>query len=330
VISLGDDRTFDFDASWEQLPAGMRHLDVAGVAIGASDTVFVSCRHDPRIIVYDRDGRFLRSFGEGILSDKPHGIAVANDGLVYCADTPANVIRVFDASGRYIRDIGDGVASDSGIDMDVADPFEKLATIRRAAPPFNGPAGVAIGLHGDLYVADGYGNAAIHHFDSDGTLIRTWGQPGSGPGQFHLPHGLCVLTDGTVIVADRENDRLQLFTGDGEFLAQWTDVVRPAGVAQGADGLVYVAELPWTIEERSFAHGVPQAQVPGGVSVFTSKGELVGRFRSEGDPCAPDRLAEPHGIAVDSEGNIFVGGVTFTGLGRRECHTLQRLARRST
>jgi sugar lactone lactonase YvrE len=329
-MQLGPGLEFDMDPAWEHLPADFKHLDVPDADVASDDTLYITTRKDARVIVYNADGEFVRSMGEGLLSERPHGIAVAPDGTVYCVDNPAHVVRVFDRDGNHVRDLGnEGVPSDSGVDWSLAEAYDRYDSIKRGAPPFNRPAGVAVGLDGDVYVSDGYGNASIHHFNSDGELLHSWGEPGIGPGQFHLPHDLCVLADGRVIVADRENDRLQVFTGQGEFLAEWTDVIHPAGVTQGRDGLIYVAELPRKTDEQSFVHGLPTEHLPGGVSIFTDSGVLVGRFRSDGDVCAEDRLAEPHGIAVDSRGNIYVAGVSHTGLGREDCHTLQRLARRT-
>jgi hypothetical protein len=329
-MQLAPGLEYVMDATWEQLPAGWKHLDVPDAAVGPDDNVYITTRKDPRVIVYTARGEFVRSFGEGILSERPHGIAVAPDGTVYCVDNPAHVVRVFDREGNHVRDLGnEGVGSDSGVDWSLTDAYDRYDSIKQRAAPFNRPAGVAVGLHGDIYVSDGYGNAAIHHFNAEGDLLHSWGGPGTGPGEFHLPHDLCVLDDGRIIVADRENDRLQLFTADGEFVDSWTDVVHPAGVTQGHDGLIYVAELPRKTDERSFTHGLPAEHLPGGLSIFTPEGALVGRFRSDGDVCDEDRLAEPHGIAVDSRGNVYVAGVSHTGLGREDCHTLQRLVRRT-
>lgn len=318
-----------FDPGWEQLPAGWRHLDVPDVAVDAKDFVFVLGRRDPRILVYDPAGTFVRSFGEGILSEKPHGIAVARSGLVYCADTPFDVVHVFDGSGDLIRTLGTkGAPSDSGFDPTISDPYLATESVRRPGGPFNQPAGVAIGLDDDVYVADGYGNACVHHFDAEGRLLGSWGAPGGGAGEFHLPHAVAVAPDGRVVVADRENDRLQVFTANGQWLATWPDLQRPAGVAVDQAGIVYVAELTRGATERSFVHGYPERPLTGCVAVLDAAGRLLGRYEGSGDPCAPDELADPHGIAVDSEGNIYVAEVSFTGLGRADCHTLQRLGRR--
>lgn len=326
-MQLSPNLILEPDPTWERLPAGWKHLDVPDVAIGPDDTVYIDTRMDPRIIVYSAEGEFIRSFGDDLLSARPHGIAVAPDGKVYCVDNPMHVVRVFDAAGNHVRDLGTGEPSDTGVDMSKPVGFARYESVQRRAGPFNMPAGVAVAANGDVFVSDGYGNAAIHHFDAVGNLLHSWGEPGIGPGQFHLPHDLCVLTDGRVVVADRENDRVQVFTADGEFVAVWTDVIHPAGVTQGPDGLVYVAELPRKADEESFTNGMPTEHLVGGISVFETDGSLVGRFRTTGDVCDEDQLAEPHGIAVDSQGNVYVAGVSFTGLGREECHTLQRLKR---
>ena len=323
-------RRYAFDHAWEQLPAGSTHLDVPDVAVDANDWVYVLGRRSPQIWVYDETGRFVRSFGDGILSDRPHGIAVAKSGLVYCADTPLHVVHVFDSTGDLVRTLGTkGTPSDTGFDPSISDPHLAYESVRRPGGPFNQPAGVAIGLDDDVYVADGYGNARIHHFDADGRLLGSWGSPGFGDGEFHLPHALAVTSDGRVVVADRENDRLQLFASDGQWLASWSNVQRPAGVAIDQSGIVYVAELTRGKTERSFAHGYPERALTGCVALLDLSGALLGRYVATGDPCGPDELADPHGIAVDSKGNIYVAEVSFTGLGRQDCHTLQRLARRA-
>jgi hypothetical protein len=179
-----------------------------------------------------------------------------------------------------------------------------------------------------LYVTDGYGNCKVHHFAPSGELIESWGEPGTGPGQFHLPHGLCVATDGRVFVADRENDRLQVFTPAGRFLEQWTDVQRPTNLTMDGEGNLYVAELWWRVGDRSLVHGETVADRPGRVSVFDATGRLVARWGGA-DRCAPGNFVAPHDLCVDSLGDLYVAEVTHshggpTGLVTSECHTLQK------
>ena len=122
-------------------------------------------------------------------------------------------------------------------------PARISAVFAGQVPPFHYPTNVALAADGSLYISDGYGNARVHKFSSDGRLLLSWGEPGTGPGQFHLPHGIAVGPDGTVAVADRENSRLQFFSPDGAFLREWTQIARPCQVAIDAEGVVYVAEL---------------------------------------------------------------------------------------
>jgi sugar lactone lactonase YvrE len=221
-----------------------------------------------------------------------------------------------------------GAASDTGYV-----PGKWIDTIVRGGPPFNRPTDVAIAPNGELYVSDGYGNARVHRFTADGKLIQSWGEPGSGPGQFMLPHGIWVAADGRVFVADRENDRIQIFSPSGEFLAQWTHVQRPTDICIGRDRLVYVSELTWLPGQRSYTKGVYDKKMPGRVSVLDLQGNVLARWGGE-DGAAPGNFWAPHTICVDSRGDIYVGEVTYTfsGLGKagqvpEGCHTFQKFAR---
>jgi len=204
--------------------------------------------------------------------------------------------------------------------------------IPRAAGPFNRPTNLAIGRNGDLYVSDGYGNCRVHQFSPTGALKRSWGVVGKGPGQFHLPHGIAVAADGRVFVCDRENDRIQIFSPDGEYLAEWTDTQRPTHLVFDAEGRAYVSELWWHRGQTSQRHGPIQDARPGRVSVFDRDGKLLTRWGGP-EATAPGSFAAPHGIAVDSRGDVYVAEVTWTfavsrGHAPADCHTFQKFAAR--
>ena len=170
-------------------------------------------------------------------------------------------------------------------------------------------------------------------YDRDGAFVASWGEPGTGPGQFHLPHGIWVAPDGRVLVADRENDRIQVFNPEGAYLDQWTDVQRPTALFIDSEGLVYVSELAWKSGDRSFVHGAIATRQPGRVSVFDRDGTVLARWGGD-DPCAAGNFAAPHDICADSQGTIYVGEVTHAFTGQfgevpDDCHTLQAFARRS-
>ncbi|MHB8992836.1 MAG: peptidyl-alpha-hydroxyglycine alpha-amidating lyase family protein, partial [Chloroflexota bacterium] len=239
--------------SWERLPAGFKHLDCVGAGIDADDRVYVITRMDARVIVYEPDGTFVTAWGEGIFTPRTHCIKFGPDGAVYAADDGNHTIRKFSPDGKLLMTLGTpGVASDTGYNPKAGSSYDKLASITHGGPPFNRPTGVAIASNGDIYVCDGYGNARVHRFSADGTLIQSWGGPGTGPGQFNLPHDIWVMPDGRVMVADRENDRIQFFSPTGEFLDQWTHVQRPTGLAMDREGLIYVSELWWRVGQKSF------------------------------------------------------------------------------
>ncbi len=178
----------------------------------------------------------------------------------------------------------------------------------------------------------------MHRFSADGRLIQSWGEPGTGPGQFHLPHAIAVAPDGRVLVADRENDRIQVFSPDGEYLEEWTAVQRPCGLHMGHDGRVYVGELAWPRGWRSYTRGEIQEESPARVSVLDLHGAVLARWGGY-PPCAPGNVFAPHGICIDSRGDVYVAEVTGTAaknaphsgvLGPVEpgCHTFQKFARR--
>ena len=175
---------------WEQLPEGFHHADVVGVGTDSRDRLFIYTRGEERVIIYNRDGSFAGSWGEGVFTPRTHGLTIAPDDSVYCVDEGKQVVYKFTPDGELVQTIGTpGVASDTGYDG------RSLASIRRGGPPFNRPTNVALAPNGDLYVSDGYGNASVHHFSADGELIKTWGAPGIEAGQFNLVHGVAVGTD---------------------------------------------------------------------------------------------------------------------------------------
>ncbi len=318
---------FEVIKGWEKLPAGYTHKDVDGVAVDSRDRVYLLTRGDARVIVYERDGSFVASWGENIFTPRTHGIAIGPDDQVYTADDGDHTIRKFTPEGKQLMLIGNpGKASDTGYDG------KSLNSITHGGPPFNRPTDVAIAPNGDLYVSDGYGNARVHRFTADGKWVQSWGEPGTGPGQFHLPHAVQVTPDNRVMVADRENDRIQFFSPDGKYLDQWTHVQRPTDIYIDRDGLVYVSELWWRVGQASFVHGPIKYDLPGRVSVLDLQGNVLLRWTSA-DRCAPGNFIAPHTLCVDSRGDLYVGEVTHTfavknDLVPPDAHTFQKFARR--
>lgn len=332
IFGSGDYR-YQLVPDWEQLPEGWTHLDVAGVDTDAEDRVYLYTRKTPRVIVYDRDGRFLQAWGEQEFSERPHGITIDPDGAVWCVDDADHCVKKFTPDGQRLLTIGTpGVPAETGYlgPQPGVSGSTLLGSIKGGAP-FNRPTNLAIGPNGHLYVSDGYGNCKVHRFSAEGGLLQSWGEPGTGPGQFNLVHGIAAHPDGRIFVADRENDRIQIFGPDGEYLDQWQDTQRPTQLQIDQDGVVYVAELWRRPGEVSQRLGRAEVDYPGRISVLAPDGSVLARW---GGPnrCDPGMLCAPHSLAIDSRGDLYVGEVTWTFGSRQgavpdDCHTFQKFAR---
>jgi len=316
--------TYSVVQGWEQLPKGYVHRDVAGVAVDGEDRVYLICRGDHPVIIYDRKGNFLGSWGEGEFSYRTHGIYVAPNGTIFCTDDGQHTVRQFTPDGRLLMTMGTrNVPSDTGYNG------KDLDTITRGGPPFNRPTNVAIGLKGQIYITDGYGNARVHIFSPKGELVRSWGEPGSGPGEFHLPHGIAVAADGRVFVCDREADRIQIFSPDGEYLSEWTDTQRPTHLCFDSEGRCYVTELAWHEGDKNYReNAVIKKYRHARMSIFDKNGKVVARWGTP-EMTAPGSFAAPHGLALDSKNDLYVSEVTWTfavsrGRAPEDTHTFQK------
>ena len=331
------DVRFELVPDWEKCPEGdeYAHQDVAAVACDARDRVFLHTRNRDQIMVYDEDGNFITHWGFGIFK-RAHGLTI-HANLLYATDNQDSVIRVFDLDGNFKRMLGEpGQVTDTGYGPKGTPKVHHNEFVERAMGPFNCCCNVAIAGNGDMFVADGYGNARIHHFDGSGILLNSWGEVGTGPGQFHLPHGIVLDRDDNVIVCDRENDRLQFFDRAGSFLKIWDDVLRPTDVAVDSDGLIYVSELWRPVEagQGSFIHGYADHDLPGRLTVFYPDGEIAARWGADSENRSKrGNFIAPHGLALDSKGALYVAEVSGSFGSRRlpqeECldHQIQKFRR---
>jgi sugar lactone lactonase YvrE len=202
------------------------------------------------------------------------------------------------------------------------------ATVTKAGGPFNRPTNLAVAPDGDLFVSDGYGNTRIHRFSPRGELCASWGQPGSEPGQFRVPHSTWVHTDGRVFVCDRENDRIQIFSPDGTYLTSWLDVQRPQDIFIDKDNKAYIGELVWRAGATSFRRGPITKEEPSRLSIYDIDGHVLLRWGGA-DGAQPGLFVAPHGLWVDDRGDIYMAEVTDTigvrpGLVPEGTHTFQK------
>ncbi|MCZ6892488.1 MAG: peptidyl-alpha-hydroxyglycine alpha-amidating lyase family protein [Gammaproteobacteria bacterium] len=291
IIGSGDYR-YSIE-SWPTLPAGWVLGDVAGVAVSDKDEIYLFTRGERPLLVFDSAGNLLRHWGEGQFV-RPHGIDLGPDGTIYCTDDGAHVVRTFTPEGKELLRIGLP-----------GEPEPMMSGL-----PFNKCTHTALSPSGDIYVSDGYGNARVHKYSPNGKLLFSWGGPGISPGEFNFPHNIVSDADGWLYVADRENHRVQVFNGNGKFETQWHSLHRPCALCKtnGTNPLFYVGELgPSLAANITFPNLGPR------ISVVAADGSIVARVGDEVAGLETNQFVAPHGIAVDSLGNIYLGEVSYAG-----------------
>jgi DNA-binding beta-propeller fold protein YncE len=295
MISGVDTYTFEALPEWGRVPKGYELGEVAAVAVDRDDNVYAFNRGPHPMVVFDREGNFVGSWGEGVFV-RPHGLQMSLSGDLFCTDEGAHVVRQCTLQGEVIMTLGQpGVGSGF-----------------HSGEPFNRCTHTAESPDGSIYVSDGYGNARIHKYTNDGKYLFSWGRSGTGPGEFNLPHNIACAQDGLVYVADRENHRIQVFDGDGRFREQWHDLHRPSAIflERSTPPVMYVAEIgPYLGGNRGWPNLGPR------ISVLGIPGGAILSRATQDASVAPssDALVSPHGIAMDSRGDLYIADVAYTG-----------------
>ena len=294
VFGSGDFR-YKFVDGWAKLPDGMAFHECPGVAVDSQDNVFVLTRGEHPIMVFDREGNFIRSFGEGLFSNRTHGLYIAHDDSVLAADDGIHTIQKFSSEGNKLMEIGE----------------RNQPAPAWSGQAFNRPTSAAImPSNGDVYVSDGYGNSRIHVFTGSGEYKFSWGEPGIDAGQFIRPHNIAVDSNDRVYVVDREAHRIQIFDPQGNFITMWNNIHRPDSMVLWQDH-IYVGEL-------NGMGGVDEAPGLGHrVTIYDLEGKRVCMFGTPEEGEGPGQFIAPHGIAVDSKGDLYVAEVSFTIRGSR-------------
>jgi DNA-binding beta-propeller fold protein YncE len=274
--------TYKVREDWARVPTDV-DMKPAAVAVDSRDRVYCFNRvAEHPVVVFDREGNFLGSWGAGLFKF-PHAIRFDEQDCAWLTDEHHQQFMKFTADGQLLQTIGvKGQRSGTGVPDD---DFSSVAwkKVTHGGGPFNLPTDIAFAPDGSMFMSDGYGNARVHKYSADGTYLFSWGEPGNGAGQFNLPHGVWIDRRGRLLVADRENDRVQIFDQNGKLLEIWpTELIGPAFFYVDADDIVYIAE-----------HN------GGMVSIVTLDGERLARW---GNPIH----RSCHGIWCDSHRDIYV------------------------
>jgi len=289
-----DNFRYEEVSNWAQLPYEKGLGEVVDIAVDGQDHVYIFSRGDHPLMVFEQDGQFIRSWGEGLFT-RPHGVTIDKDGILYCVDDDGHWIGRFTAEGELLGSVG----------------TRNQGAVAQSGDPFNRPTKVAFDPKtGDLYITDGYGNARVHKFSAEGKHLFSWGDYGSDPGQFNLPHSVCTDSEGKVYVADRENHRIQIFDDQGNYLNQWNNMHRPCAL-HIVDDLVYIGQL---LTQLPFNADYPN--IGACLSIHDLTGKRLARLGDSHFGEAPGQFIAPHGMAVDTHGSIYVGEVSWTAYGQ--------------
>lgn len=278
--------------NWAKVPDGWHLVEVSDVGVDRNDNVYIFSRSEHPMTVYDREGNFLRSWGEGLFPH-PHGVHMGPDDSIYLTDDGDHTVRKCTLDGKVLLTIG--VPGKPA-------PF-------MSGDPFHRCTHTALSPQGDIYVSDGYGNARVHKYSPDGRLLFSWGEPGTDPGQFNLVHNICCDREGWVYVADRENHRVQVFDGNGKYETQWNNMHRPSSLLMDSSPspIFYIGELgPMLSSNIRIPNLGPR------LSVVDCCGNVLCRIGDRIAGVNPGQFIAPHGMAVDSRGDLYVAEVSHT------------------
>jgi sugar lactone lactonase YvrE len=283
---------------WGQLPPGVKWAAVTAVEPAPDGTIYVihrcfanSCagRTEAPILKYDRSGKLLKSWGEGMFVF-PHGATVDRDGNLWVTDARGDAgkghqVFKFNPEGRVLMTLGKAGVSGSGPDL------------------FDQPTDVVVAPGGDIFVTDSHRNGKnnrVVRLRKDGTFVKEWGKKGAGPGEISEPHTIALDSRGRVFVGDRENNRIQIFDQDGKFLAEWRQFGRPSGITITADDTIYVTD-----SESGPDTGA--RELPGikkGIRIGSARDGSVRAFIEDMESTVADHSGA-EGVGVDVQGNVY-------------------------
>ena len=289
IVGDGDFK-YELDKNWpKSIPEYWNLGQCADIDIDKNDDVWVFSRGLHPVTKWSNDGNFIGSWGyKGDQKGEfkvAHGLNIDDEGFIWLTDHQTHQVTKHKPNGECVLELGEfGFANFT------------LTTDGTLGNPFNMPTGSSIAPDGKIFVSDGYGNRRVHRFSKEGKHEISWGEHGTSEGKFSIVHKLGVSKDNRVFVCDRENDRIQIFSTEGELLEIWTNGLAGPGDVYFQDDIVYVVE-----------------QGGGnGMSIWNLNGDLITRWRGVSEVCEA-----AHGCAVDSKGNIFIAEIGEGSVGQR-------------
>lgn len=290
AMTLGSgEHEYEVHHDWAKLPASVQMGYTHGVIEDAQGRIFVHNRSKDAVAIFDENGKFIRSWGQRF-ENGAHGLQLVKEGseeFLFLSDPEGHEVVKTTLDGEELLRIG--VPKESGVYDD---------------PTRFKPTNTAVAPNGDIYVADGYGLSYIHRYNKKGEYISTWGGKGAEAGKMNCPHGIWIDNRGgnpTVLVADRANVRLQMFSLDGKHLGFVTENLRH----------------PCHFDVRGEELLIPDLH--GRVTIFNGKNELVVHlgdypeiWKQKGYPNLPQEMRlpgkfiSPHAACWDHNGNIYV------------------------
>jgi hypothetical protein len=311
IVKGGDDRTGEYDAVagwWKPAPdheGPWTWGEVSGVAVDNPDRIIVAVWGDRDatgqeregstnyLVVVNRDGDIVERWSQwDSIFNKPHQVYISP------YDPERHVWVVERGGGRgvnmqILKFTNDG----SELVMRLYDPDHPRSRAEARANPnpgpysYGDPAVLAFLPDGSFLLGDGYWHSRVVKYDADGEYLMEWGELGTGPGQFDLVHGVAVDREQRVYVGDRTNNRIQIFTAEGEFIEEWPDVSDPVGI------FIDESESVWVISARLNR-----------LLKYDREGRLLYHFGAYGGTRGgfPGGLSRPHQLDVDEEGNLYV------------------------
>ncbi len=285
--------------NWPHLPAGQPLGSMSWLDFDSQGNAYLMRRcatcgqhtkpGDPPSVIwmFDKDGNFVRDWGEAPIAKEGHSLRVDRNGFIWITDTGAHQVKKFAPDGKLVMTLGKYGVPGDGPDT------------------FNMPTDTLVVANGDLFVTDGYGNHRVVKFDKDGKFLKTWGTLGTAPGQFRIPHSIVQDSRGRLIVSDRcglsgtgcTGTRIQVFDTDGNFLEQWTYMAGDERYPFASPCSLYITKGDTLYVEVSDRIYIANALTGKMIDVI-------------------EKTGSNHGLAVDKAGDVYIAGLDRGGLHR--------------